>query len=109
VSGSISTSTGVAPARTIDPAVAKDEYGVVMTSSPAWMPSAISATSRASVPDETAIAFAEGFYRGVAFGHSVRTAFDLGVNAAVLRGLGGSDLPQLIADHGVAEKMIIAS
>lgn len=61
------------------------------------------------VPDETAIAFAGGFYRGVAFGMSVQSAFDLGVNEAVLQGLGGSDLPRLIADHGVAEKLIIAS
>lgn len=60
------------------------------------------------VPDETAIAFAEGFYRGVAFGHPVRTAFDLGVNAAVLNGLDGSDLPQLIADRDVAENLVIA-
>ena len=38
------------------PAVAKNEYVGVMTSSPGPMPSAISATSSASVPDDTAIA-----------------------------------------------------
>ena len=56
VAGSMSTSTGVAPTRTIAPAVAKNENVVVTTSSPALMPSAISASSSASVPDETAIA-----------------------------------------------------
>ncbi len=53
----MSTSTGVAPTRTTAPAVAKNEYVVVTTSSPALMSSAISASSSASVPDETAIAW----------------------------------------------------
>ena len=56
VAGSMSTSTGVAPTRTTAPAVAKNENVVVTTSSPALMPSAISASSSASVPDDTAIA-----------------------------------------------------
>src|SRR5687768_5486894 len=56
VSGSISTNTGVAPTRLTQPAVAKNENVGVMTSSPAPMPSAISTTSSASVPDETAMA-----------------------------------------------------
>ena len=37
----------------MQPAVAKKVYGVVMTSSPGWMPRAISATSSASVPEVT--------------------------------------------------------
>ena len=56
VAGSMSTSTGVAPTRTIAPAVAKNENVVVTTSSPAPMPSAMSASRSASVPDDTAIA-----------------------------------------------------
>ena len=40
------------------PAVAKNEYVLVMTSSPSPIPSAIIATRRASVPDETPIASA---------------------------------------------------
>ena len=52
----MSTSTGVAPTRAMLPAVAKNEYVLVMTSSPAPMPSAISTASSASVPDDTAIA-----------------------------------------------------
>ena len=42
----------------MQPAVAKNEYVLVMTSSPAPMPSAIKATRSASVPDETPIASA---------------------------------------------------
>jgi hypothetical protein len=53
----MSTKTGVAPTRAMQPAVAKNVNGVVMTSSPWPMPSAISATINASVPLETPIAF----------------------------------------------------
>ena len=56
VTGSMSTNRGVAPSRLTQPAVAKNEYVGVMTSSPGPMPSAISATSSASVPDDTATA-----------------------------------------------------
>jgi len=56
VAGSMSTSFGVAPRRTIQPAVAKNENVEVTTSSPGPMPSAIIATSNASVPEETPIA-----------------------------------------------------
>ena len=55
VTGSMSAKTGVAPSRAITPAVAKKEYGVVTTSSPGPMSSAMRATSSASVPDETPI------------------------------------------------------
>ena len=54
VSGSMSTSTGVAPTRETQPAVAKNEKVGVITSSPGPIPSAISAASSASVPDERA-------------------------------------------------------
>ena len=53
VRGSISTNTGNAPTRAIHPAVAKKVNGVVMTSSPGPMPSAIRLHNRASVPLET--------------------------------------------------------
>ena len=56
VSGSLSTSTGLAPTRTTQPAVAKNEYVGVITSSPGPMSIAISAASTASVPDERPIA-----------------------------------------------------
>ena len=53
----MSTSTGRAPVLTMEPAVAKNEYVLVMTSSPGPTPSAIRATSSASVPDETPMAW----------------------------------------------------
>ena len=52
VTGSMSTSTGVAPTRDDAPAVAKNEKVGVITSSPGPTPSAISASRSASVPDE---------------------------------------------------------
>ena len=47
----MSTKTGLAPVRQIEPAVAKNEYGVVITSSPGPIPIAIKGSSRASVPE----------------------------------------------------------
>jgi hypothetical protein len=54
--GSMSTNTGFAPSRAIDPAVAKKVKLGQITSSPGLTPSAISAQSSASVPLETPIA-----------------------------------------------------
>ncbi|AOB37177.1 Uncharacterised protein [Bordetella holmesii] len=53
VSGSTSTKTGTAPSKAITSAVATKVKDVVMTSSPAFTPRAISAMSRASVPEAT--------------------------------------------------------
>ena len=52
VAGSMSTKTGRAPSRAMAPAVAKNVYGVVTTSSPGPIPRAIIAASSASVPEE---------------------------------------------------------
>ena len=46
----MSAKTGVAPTRTIAPTVAKKVNGVVITSSPALIPSTISAMINASEP-----------------------------------------------------------
>src|SRR5579862_2539770 len=51
VSGSTSTKTGVAPARTMELAEAKKLNGVVITESPGFTPAATSASQRASVPE----------------------------------------------------------
>ena len=51
VSGSMSTNTGLAPVRQIEPAVAKNVYGEVITSSPGPIPRAINGNRSASVPD----------------------------------------------------------
>jgi hypothetical protein len=50
VSGSMSTNTGLPPSSTMVSAVAAKVKGVVMTSSPGFRSSAISAISSASVP-----------------------------------------------------------
>ena len=47
----MSTNTGRAPTREMQPAVAKNVYGVVITASPGPIPRAISAASWASVPE----------------------------------------------------------
>ena len=46
---------GIAPSLATTPAVAKNEYVDVMTSSPGLISSAMSASSNTSVPDDTAI------------------------------------------------------
>ena len=56
VSGSTSTSRGVAPARLTASAVAMNEFAGTTTSSPGPIRSARSASTIASVPDETPIA-----------------------------------------------------
>src|SRR5712664_3363504 len=65
----MSTNTGVAPTRAIAPAVAKNVYGVVMTSSPGPMFSAIRQANKASLPDETPTACEQPQYRAIAFSH----------------------------------------
>src|SRR5579872_642578 len=66
----MSTNTGVAPTRAMAPAVAKNEYGVVMTSSPGPMFSAMRHTIRASLPDETPIPWEQFEYSAILFSHS---------------------------------------
>ena len=53
VEASISTNTGLAPTLAMAPAVAKNVYGVVTTSSPGPISSAIREMSRASLPEDT--------------------------------------------------------
>lgn len=57
-------------------------------------------TSRA-VKDKSAVAFAATFYRALAFGRSVREAFDLAKVQIDMLGLTGSDIPALLARNGV--------
>ncbi len=64
VSGSTSTNTGLAPSSTIISAVAAKVKGVVMTSSPGPMSSAISAISSASVPLATVMQWRAPTKRG---------------------------------------------
>ena len=55
-----------------------------------------------SVGDEAARVFAAAFYRGLAFGKSVQTAFDLGLSELGLTGLSDEDhIPKLLVRYGV--------
>ena len=55
-----------------------------------------------SVADAAASAFAAAFYRGLAFGRSVQTAFELGLNELRLAGHGDEDdIPKLLVRSGV--------
>lgn len=56
---------------------------------------------KASIGDKAAQLFAASFYRGIGFGRSIQTSFDLGVNAIVLEGLvSDQNVPQLVCRHG---------
>ena len=79
----MSTKTGFAPVRQIEPAVAKNEYGVVITSSPGPILAAIKGKSRASVPEAQPIPRAMphsagdlGFERGHLGPHHEHLAFE---------------------------------
>ncbi|MDC3960904.1 CHAT domain-containing protein [Polyangium jinanense] len=50
---------------------------------------------KCAIGDASAIAFAVGFYRALAKGSSVKTAFDFGCNEIDLRGLPDEDVPEL--------------
>lgn len=50
-----------------------------------------------SISDEAAIAFASSFYRALAFGKDIKTAFELGKNAINLEGLKQEETPRLLA------------
>ncbi|MDN3723846.1 CHAT domain-containing protein [Aequorivita sp. SDUM287046] len=49
-----------------------------------------------AMPDDAAIAFSVGFYKGIGAGRTIETAFALGVNAIELEGCSGSSLPILL-------------
>jgi hypothetical protein len=54
------------------------------------------------ISDEAARKFAASFYRALGFGRSVKTAFDLGVNAIKLHGAEGDDgVPALLVKSGL--------
>lgn len=50
-----------------------------------------------AIPDNSAIAFATAFYRGLGYGRSVQVAFDLGRSQIDLSALRGQAIPQLLA------------
>ena len=58
-----------------------------------------------AVGDDAAIEFATGFYRALAYGRSVQTAFDLGANLIALHGLPDEATPHLVASKGNAAEV----
>jgi len=60
-----------------------------------------------SIGDGAALVFAASFYRAIAFGHSVETAFKQGVAALKLEGIAQDDIPELIAQAGVDPAEVI--
>jgi len=59
------------------------------------------------IGDEAARVFAAAFYRGLAFGKSVQTAFDLGLNALRLGNLGQTEVPRLLVRPGETASEIV--
>ncbi len=49
-----------------------------------------------AMPDQAAISFSVGFYKGIGAGKTTETAFALGVNSIELEGTSGSELPELL-------------
>jgi hypothetical protein len=65
-----------------------------------------------SISDEAARIFAAAFYRGLAFGRSVNTAFNLGINELKLQGMSqDAAIPQLLVRSGVnaSTAMLVAA
>lgn len=57
-----------------------------------------------AISDKTAIAFAGGLYRGIAFGKSVPTSFDLGKIAIEREKLEGVEMPGLFCADGLGKR-----
>jgi len=62
---------------------------------------------KGTIEDEAALAFAASFYRAVAFGHSVGTAFKQGVAALLLEGIEQGDVPELIVQKGMDASEVV--
>ncbi|KYF58965.1 hypothetical protein BE04_43580 [Sorangium cellulosum] len=57
-----------------------------------------------ALADEAAVDFAVALYKGIAFGRTVRDAFNLGRNALQLKGLADADVPALVTRVATQEK-----
>jgi hypothetical protein len=63
---------------------------------------------RGPVLDDAAIRFAAGFYRGIAYGRSVRESYRLGRNQLELRAHPDADVPQLLEkEPGAANRPVV--
>lgn len=59
----------------------------------------------AAIGDSAAITFSAYFYQALAFGRSVREAFELARTQLELAGIAGSDIPRLLVRNGVDESV----
>lgn len=57
-----------------------------------------------AVKDSTAIVFSTGFYRGLASENDIEFAFDLAVNAIMLEGMSGEDIPVLYKEGKIVSR-----
>jgi len=62
-----------------------------------------------AIQDTAAISFAVAFYRALAYGKDVKTAFDLGCNQIGIEDLSQDEIPQLIALSVAPEKVVFVS
>jgi hypothetical protein len=59
-----------------------------------------------AIGDESAIAFAAGFYQALGYGRSIQEAFDLGCGQIDLEGVGDEDVPKLTVATGVDHRSV---
>ena len=62
-----------------------------------------------AIGDQTAMMFSAAFYRALAHGRDIRTAFDLGCSQIRLSGLPEQDTPRLLALHADPGKIVLVS
>jgi hypothetical protein len=60
-----------------------------------------------SIGDQAAISFADGFYRGLGYGKSIKEAFKLGCNQIELNSLAEESTPKLTARQGVDAGQVV--
>lgn len=58
-----------------------------------------------NVPDATAIAFSSGFYKAIGAGKDIPTAFKIGIASVKLEGLPNSEIPVLLINANLLEKI----
>jgi hypothetical protein len=62
-----------------------------------------------AISDEAAITFATAFYLGIAYGRSVRTAFDLGISSLMVHGIPEDQTPRLLVREGADAGAILTA
>lgn len=60
-----------------------------------------------AIGDESAIKFAQGFYRGIGWGKDLATAFELGCGEIDLHNLEDEDVPKIIWKNDIPQKIVL--